>query len=499
MKKRGQSGVITIVLIILITMVAIIIVWNVIRGIIKEKSEDIDTSALTVNMEIDKQSSVLGDSSKIVVERNAGKGNITALKFVFKNMSGDSYVHEEETSIGELETAVFDNIDVGAHISGVSYVEIYPVFKTASGKEKIGIMQDSMGESEAGGTIIPKTYIFYKDVDGDDYSDGTTQVAENAPMNYYLASDLNDPTNLNNIDCDDGNAGINPGIIETPNNGVDENCDGGANINACSETAPLSVAGATYFLDNDISGIAPSCFIIGADNIILDMKGHSIRGIIVGYGISMSSHNGVTLKNGKISNFMSGIRLINSNNNVIMNMTLESNFASPGAGIKLESSNYNQLIYNTANSNQLFGIHLYSSSNNNLTNNTANANNGVGTGIVSAGIYLDTGSSNNELINNTASSNQHHGIVLYSNSNSNTLINNIANSNSVYQGIYIYDSLSNTIKDNRACINGNKDLYCYESSFGSSNGNTGSGNILSKVPSACSDGWPRPTDYSIGC
>lgn len=152
MEKRGQSGVITIVLIILITMVAIIIFWNVVRGVIKEKSEEIDLGVLTVNLEIDKQSSVLGDSSTIVVERNAGKGNITALKFVFKNMSGDTYVHEEPTSIGELETAVFDNIDVLLHISGVSYVEIYPIFKTASGKEKIGMMQDSMGESEAGGT-----------------------------------------------------------------------------------------------------------------------------------------------------------------------------------------------------------------------------------------------------------------------------------------------------------------------------------------------------------
>ena len=88
MKKRGQSSIITIVLIILITMVAIIIFWNVVRGIIKEQSEDIDTGALTVNMEIDKQKSTLIPLS-ISIERNAGEGNVTGMKFVIEDVNGN--------------------------------------------------------------------------------------------------------------------------------------------------------------------------------------------------------------------------------------------------------------------------------------------------------------------------------------------------------------------------------------------------------------------------
>ena len=52
MEKRGQVQVITIVLVILISLVGIAIVWNVVTGLVEEKSEGIELKGFTTDLEI---------------------------------------------------------------------------------------------------------------------------------------------------------------------------------------------------------------------------------------------------------------------------------------------------------------------------------------------------------------------------------------------------------------------------------------------------------------
>jgi len=63
---------------------------------------------------------------------------------------------------------------------------------------------------------------WYKDADNDFYSDGTTNtISCTRPMGYKVASELISTSG----DCDDINAGVNPGATEVPNNGKDDDCN----------------------------------------------------------------------------------------------------------------------------------------------------------------------------------------------------------------------------------------------------------------------------------
>ena len=72
------------------------------------------------------------------------------------------------------------------------------------------------------------TRTWYKDEDGDLYSDGTSSEQWDRPEDYYLSSELIKTTG----DCNDQNSKINPGkkeIVDDVDN-ADENCDGHADI-----------------------------------------------------------------------------------------------------------------------------------------------------------------------------------------------------------------------------------------------------------------------------
>jgi len=83
-----------------------------------------------------------------------------------------------------------------------------------------GAMESCNGTDEnCNGQIdegLPVT-LYYQDNDGDGYGNSALSLTDcRQPTGYVAASD----------DCDDNNAGINPGATEIADNGIDENCDG---------------------------------------------------------------------------------------------------------------------------------------------------------------------------------------------------------------------------------------------------------------------------------
>jgi hypothetical protein len=78
------------------------------------------------------------------------------------------------------------------------------------------------GDCDDADPVINPNTVWYKDADGDGYSDGTTLTQCAQPTDYYLDSELIATTG----DCNNNDAGINPGACDIKNDGIDQDCDG---------------------------------------------------------------------------------------------------------------------------------------------------------------------------------------------------------------------------------------------------------------------------------
>ena len=101
--------------------------------------------------------------------------------------------------------------------------------------------------------------IWYKDSDGDLYSDGTSVDSDIPPVGYDLATNLTDTSG----DCNDNVASIHPGVTDVCNS-LDDNCDGSIDEdfttlgNACSVGTGECVSSGNYICRGDGSDVI--CF-----------------------------------------------------------------------------------------------------------------------------------------------------------------------------------------------------------------------------------------------
>lgn len=129
---------------------------------------------------------------------------------------------------------------------------------------------------------------------------------------------------------------------------------------------------------------------------------------------------------------------------IIYDNVIDSN---SGTGIKLNNSDYNEIIYNTITDNQN-GVFLYTSDYNVIENNSAIKNNDLN------GIFLNATSDYNSIKNNNISSNTQNGIFLNDHCDDNNISSNDIYSNSD-SGIRIENSSSNSLYSNTVNSNEN--------------------------------------------
>lgn len=116
--KKGLSTVVTTLIIVLLVIVAIGIVWLVIRNVIETGIGNVDynTKCLSVDMEItDVNCQITPDQCEIIYTRNPGGDEISGIKIILNNGTDTGSPMSNQSAIGPLETnrwGINPNVDL---------------------------------------------------------------------------------------------------------------------------------------------------------------------------------------------------------------------------------------------------------------------------------------------------------------------------------------------------------------------------------------------------
>ncbi|GIU68270.1 MAG: hypothetical protein KatS3mg001_586 [Candidatus Pacearchaeota archaeon] len=136
--KRGLSAVVTTLLIILLTIIAIGIIWVVIRNLVEQGSEQIDitTQCAAIQLEFVSVNPVAGETGNytVTLRRGAGGGDIGGVKVVLFNGTTSTGVLDFGSKINQLETK---SAKLQTSLLNASRIEFTPYFIDASGNEQL--------------------------------------------------------------------------------------------------------------------------------------------------------------------------------------------------------------------------------------------------------------------------------------------------------------------------------------------------------------------------
>ncbi|MEM3074778.1 MAG: LamG domain-containing protein [Candidatus Pacearchaeota archaeon] len=140
MEKKGVSGVITTVLLILLTIAAVIVVWGVIKTLLESNSESISLGIDTLDIDIESVY-IEGTMLNIKIKRQPTQGNLSAIKIIAEEKNGKSSSFSVEGSLREHETKNFEipiTTFQGIDTKSIKKISAYPISKTQGGKEITG-------------------------------------------------------------------------------------------------------------------------------------------------------------------------------------------------------------------------------------------------------------------------------------------------------------------------------------------------------------------------
>jgi parallel beta-helix repeat protein len=144
-------------------------------------------------------------------------------------------------------------------------------------------------------------------------------------------------------------------------------------------------------LHHDLTDCVGNGLVIGADNIKLNLNGHTVDGNDAedhcpgdqscDDGVNNSDgHRGVTVTGGAIREFDVGVLLVDASDNVLRGLATSQN----SVGILLEHSTAGHIVNNAATDNQFMGVLLLHSSDHNEIRN-----NKVSGSVLSPGLLID--------------------------------------------------------------------------------------------------------------
>ena len=140
--KRALSEIVATLITILLVLVAVGIIWVVVRNVIQQGSEQISLGKLTLSLKI-KQVQANETNAIVKVMRNSGEGNITGIKFIFDDEENTEFI-EKQGGLNELQERTYYFALTKINGSNLKKVSIAPVFRLESGKEVTGDVSDKL-------------------------------------------------------------------------------------------------------------------------------------------------------------------------------------------------------------------------------------------------------------------------------------------------------------------------------------------------------------------
>jgi len=146
--KRGLSEIIIAIIMILLVLIAIGIIWAVVNNLLQRSSSEVSLGKITTSLVIEKQQSMVGLTDlKVIVKRNAGKGDLSGIKFIVSNGS-KTMEYTSLQSLTELGSSVF-TIPFYPNLTGtIQDVQIAPVIQLDNKKVSIGNIADKQELSD---------------------------------------------------------------------------------------------------------------------------------------------------------------------------------------------------------------------------------------------------------------------------------------------------------------------------------------------------------------
>lgn len=142
---------------------------------------------------------------------------------------------------------------------------------------------------------------------------------------------------------------------------------------ACGDVVTTDVT-LTKSLKNCASGL-----VVGADNVTIDLNGFTIKGLgtTAGIGIDAADHTGITLKNGKITDFAEGIKLFNVSNSTIEDIVVRRTVTGIRVARTDNGSDSNEILDNKVRES-VDGIVVFGAALSRIAGNTLSDLSGIG-------------------------------------------------------------------------------------------------------------------------
>jgi len=152
MSKKGLSDVVTTVIIILLSLVAIGVVWFVVQNIISSGSDSIGIDQFSVDINF-LRASINGNDVNLTVKRSAGRGDMGGMKFIVT----DGLASEEFTineALTELQEKTYTVTLISLVPTEVTMASVAPIYVQNNGADLLGEVTDTIifvGGSGGGG------------------------------------------------------------------------------------------------------------------------------------------------------------------------------------------------------------------------------------------------------------------------------------------------------------------------------------------------------------